>query len=286
MRGQIPGVNGVTRLISRSLTMTHGGRQFLEESVDFVDPNFFQLIRLTFVEGDVDSALNQPESVVLSQRAARRYFGNTDPIGRTLTANVASCPKQAATCNGETVSLLVTGIVRDLPQNTQLAGNVFIPIASLANPFSSKARQSWFSFGSYTYVSLASAVKPAAVLAAMPSILDQDVAGPMRKLMAIHLTRFTQVHLDSSRWSWNLTPAGNWSTVYGVIIIGVLILLVACFNFTNLATARASLRAREVGLRKVAGATRRQLTIQFLSEAVFLALLSLAFAVAAAEMLL
>jgi putative ABC transport system permease protein len=286
MRRQIPGVNGVTRLISRSLTMIHGGREFLEERVDFVDPNFFRLIRLPFVEGNVDSALSQPESVVLSQSAARRYFGNTDPMGRTLTANVESCPEQAATCGGETASLLVTGIVRDLPQNTQLAGNVFIPIASLADPFSSKARQSWFSFGSYTYVSLAAAVKPAAVLAAMPSILDQDVPGPMRKLMAIHLTRFTRVHLESSHWSWNLTPPGNWSTVYGVIIIGVLILLVACFNFTNLATARASLRAREIGLRKTVGARRRQLTIQFLSEAVFLALLSLAFAVAAAEMLL
>jgi putative ABC transport system permease protein len=286
MRRQIPGVNGVTRLISRSLTLTHGGRQFLEENVDFVDPNFFRLIRLPFIEGDVDSVLSQPESVVLSQSAARRYFGNSDPMGQTLTASVGSCPKQAAACGGETVSLRVTGIVRDLPQNTQLAGNVFIPIASLADPFSSTARQSWRSFGSYTYISLAPAVEPAAVLAVMPSILDQDVAGPMRKLMAIHLTPFAEVHLQSSRWSWNLTPPGNWSTVYGVIIIGMLILLVACFNFMNLATARASLRAREIGLRKTAGATRGQLTVQFLSEAVCLALLSLVFAVAAAEMLL
>ncbi|MGH8290437.1 MAG: ABC transporter permease [Steroidobacteraceae bacterium] len=295
MRDQLPGVTGMTRLRSANLTLTHGDRQYLEKNVDFVDSNFFTLIRLPFVEGSPDTALSQPESVVLSESAAKEYFGNTDPMGRTLITNSGSCPDDETTCSAETVSLRVTGVVRDLPQNTQLTGNAFIPIGSLADRDPPSQRQQWFYTRPFTYIRLAPGVEPAAILAAMPRILDQDVTGVLRKVgiawrgsqaYRIHLTPFTQVHLSSSRWPDNLTPPGSWNTLYGVVIIGILILLVACFNFINLATARATLRAREIGLRKTVGATRRQLTFQFLSEAVFLALLSLVCAIAAAEILL
>jgi len=296
MRDQIPGITGMTRLGPATLTLTHGDRQFLETKAEFVDSNFFTLIRLPFLEGDPRSALSQPESVVLSESAAKRYFGNTDPMGRMLTADMASCPSKSVACGGETVPLRVTGVVRDLPQNTQLAGNVFIPSTSLTDPDpSSEVVNDWFYRHPYTYIRLAPGVKPPAILAAMPRILDQDITGLRQQLgvawrgsqaEAIHLTPFTQVHLSSSGFAGNLTPPGSWSNLYGVVIIGVLILLVACFNFINLATARAALRAREIGLRKTLGATRRQLSFQFLSEAVCLALLSLAVAVAAAEILL
>jgi putative ABC transport system permease protein len=296
MGEQVSGVTGVTHLLApRALTLTHGERQFLQQNVDFVDSNFFTTIRLPFLEGDPRSALSQPESVVLSDSAAREYFGNTDPMGRTLTTNRGSCPQHTAACHGQTVSLRVTGIVRDLPQNTQLIGDVFIPVASLADPSSSTGRQSWWNFAWITYITLAPGVTPATVLAATRPVLDQDLTGELQKsgiplrgsqLYTIHLTSFAQVHLSSSRWPGNLTPPGSWDTLDGVIIVGILILLVACFNFTNLATARAALRAREIGLRKTLGAKRRQLTVQFLAEAALLALISLACAVAAAEMLL
>ncbi|MGH8319669.1 MAG: ABC transporter permease [Steroidobacteraceae bacterium] len=296
LRDQAPGVTGITHLLAAgALTLTRGDRQFLERNVDFVDSNFFRIIRLPFIEGDARSALSQPESVVLSESAAREYFGNADPMGRTLTTNRGSCLTQTTACQGQTVSLRVTGIVRDLPQNTQLIGNVFIPVASLSDPTSTAKRQSWFSIGSYTYIRLAPGVQPAAVLATVPAILDRDVTGLLQQsgipergsqVFELHLTPFRQVHLSSSGLQGTLTPPGSWATLDGVIIVGILILLVACFNFTNLATARAALRAREIGLRKTLGASRRQLTIQFLSEAALLALISLTCALAAAEMLL
>jgi len=295
MRDQIPGVTGMTRLYPTMLTLNHGDHQFLEKNVDFVDSNFFRLIRLRFVDGSPATALSQPDSVVLSESAFRKYFGSANPMGRTLLTNVGACPNDETTCSGDTVSLRVTGIVRDLPPNTQLRGTVFIPTTSLANPDSLDARQNWFANMLVTYITLAPGLKPSAIVAAVPQILDRDVTGVRRQLGvawrgsradAIHLTPFTQVHLSSSRWQDNLTPPGSWAMLYGVIIIGVLILLVACFNFTNLATASAALRAREIGLRKTLGATRTQLTCQFLSEAVFLSLLSLAIAVATAELLL
>lgn len=296
MRDQIPGVTGMTHISPETLTLTYGDRQFLETRGDFVDANFFALVHLPFVEGDPRSALSQPESVVLSESAAKKYFGGIDPMGRTLITAFEACPNNGPACEGKTVSLRVTGVVRDLPHDTQLTGSVFIPSTSQANPdVSSQVSGMWFYIHAYTYITLAPSLNPAAILAAMPAILDQDMTGTMRdsgfagrgsQAYAIHLTPFTKVHLGSSRWTGGMTPTGSRQTVYGAVIIGMLILLVACFNFINLATARATLRAREIGLRKTLGGTRRQLTVQFLAEALLLGLLSLACAVAAAEVLL
>ena len=296
MRDQIPGVTAMTHVSTGTVTLVQADRQFLESKADFVDPNFFALIRLPFLAGDARSALSQPESVVLSESAAKRYFGNTNPIGRTLTTAFEACPNNGPACAGKSVLLRVTGVVRDLPQNTQLTGNVFIPSTSQADgDVLSVVSHLWFYMDTYTYVTLAPGVKPAAIVAAMQPILDQDMTGVMRQTgvlsrgsqaYGIHLTPFAEVHLGSSRWRDDMTPPGSWDTVYGAIIIGSLILLVACFNFINLATARATLRAREIGLRKTLGGTRRQLTVQFLTEALVLALLALACAAAAAEILL
>ncbi len=293
MRDGIPGVTAATRLQPWTETLTSGDRQFSQQ-VDIVDPDFFEIIRLPFVEGDAGSVFRQPESVVLTQLAAKEYFGNADPIGRTITAAAGNCADQDTAC--PQVSLRVTGVVRDLPHNTQLVGDAFIPTTSLANPVPLDMRQAWFDQNGYGYVRLAPGVTPAAVAAAMAPIFDQDVTPVLRKysgtallgsqVYKAHLTPFTQVHLNSSHWQYNVTPPGSWGTLYGVVAIGALTLLVACFNFMNLTTARATLRAREIALRKLLGAGRGQLTLQFLGEAVLVALLSLMLALALAEVLL
>lgn len=293
MRDQIPGVTGMTRYFVRGVTLTSSDRQYTQQ-VAVVDPGFFQLIRLPLMRGNRGSLLQQPDSVVLSQSAAREYFGGADPIGRTLTAANGNCTSAGTGC--PPVSLRVTGVVRDLPHNTQLIGDAFIPTTSLANPISQETRQHWYDQNGYGYVRLAPGVSPKAVAAAMAPIFDQDVTPELSKVAGIHvlgshvykahLTPFAQVHLDSSRWDFNPTPPGSWSTLYGVAGIGILTLLAACFNFMNLTTARATLRAREIALRKLLGAGRGQLILQFLGEAVLITLISLAIALALAEMLL
>lgn len=295
MRAQIPGVTGMTRLFRDSVTLANGDRQF-SQNVDVVDPGFFDIIRLPLVRGDPDSVFRQPESVVLSESAARKYFGDADPIGRILTTVRPNCgAPQGSAC--PPISLRVTGVVADLPHNTQLTGDAFIPTTSLANPIAQSTRQSWMYQNGWGYVRLAPGVAPASVVAATARIFDQDATPALRKITGIsslhasdlfkaHLTPFRQVHLRSSRWQANLTPPGSWSTLYGVEAIGTLILLVACFNFMNLTTARATLREREIALRKVLGAGRGQLIVQFLGEAVLVSLLSLMLALALAEVLL
>ena len=191
--------------------------------------------------------------------------------------------------------LKVTGIVKDLPHNTQLEGDVFLPVTSHASRIPQDQKADWFSENGWGYVRLAPGADPAALAAGMARMLDRDVTPSLRKFgvagtgskaYAIHLTPFTSVHLHSAEWLFNTTPPGSLVTVYGVIAIGALILLVACFNFMNLSTARAMLRAREIMLRKTVGATRRQLVLQFLGEAVLMALAALVLALAVVEVAL
>ncbi len=294
MRNEVPGVIGMTRLNAEQMTLTAGDRQFAEH-VSVVDPDFFNLIHLPLIAGNPNTVFRQPESIVLSQSAARKYFGDADPIGRTLVTGKGNCDPNDTACQGEMITLKVTGVMADLPHNTHLTGDAFIPNASATDHNFTDSKQDWFSENGYGYVRLTPGADPAKVVASMGPLLDRNVTPALRKFgirlsgsqsYQVNLTPFTQVHLASSRWLFNLTPPGSWTTVYGVIAIGFLILLVACFNFMNLATARAMLRAREIALRKTLGASRSQLIAQFLGEATLMSLLGLVLAFAAVEILI
>jgi putative ABC transport system permease protein len=293
MRDGIPEVAAMTRLNYTFMTLSAGNRQF-REHVGEVDPNFFRLIKLPLVKGDPAGVLREPESLVLSESAARKYFGTTDAIGKFLrtTADCESVDGMAV-CRGGLVPLKVTGIMRDIPHNSHLDGDVFMPNTSIADRIGQSAKLSWHGGDNFGYVVLTPGAKPETVAAKLGPIFDRAVPpepgdqdqrkGSQR--WAIHLTPFSDVHLTSGRWRYNEKPSGSRIMLYGVGIIGLLILLVACFNFMNLATALASLRAREIALRKTHGAGRGQLIIQFLGEAVLTALLSLVVALALVEIL-
>lgn len=294
MRDEIPGVVAQTRLHVENMTMVAGDKQF-PEFVDVVDPGFFTLIRLPFIEGDPASVFRQPQSVVLTQSAAKKYFGDADPVGRTMSTVKSNCADTDIACQHTMISFTVTGLIRDLPHNTQLQGTIFFPNTSIADIFTQETKHSWLSQNGWGFVRLAPGVDPQSVINRMGPIFDRYVTPELKKfgmsfqgskVYTAHMTPFRRVHLNSSMWQFNQTTPGSWTTVYGVAAIGVLILLVACFNFMNLSTARAQLRAREIALRKTMGASRRQIVIQFLSEAVVIALLSLVLALAAVELLL
>jgi putative ABC transport system permease protein len=293
MKDEIPEVKGMTRLWQEKMTLMVGDRQFVE-NLDVVDPEFFEIIKLNLVAGDPKNVLREPESVVMTQSAARKYFGDTDPLGKIVTTG-RLCSDQDLVCKDATISLKVTGIARDIPHNSQLVGDVFISNNSLADRYSQMMKQNWLSQNGYGYLDLASGADPQAVIAKAAPLLDRVLTSDLHRLgvkltgseaYLPHLTPFAKVHLDSSRWQFNMTPPGSWATVYGVAAIGLLILLVACFNFMNLATARALMRAREIALRKTMGARRGQLVTQFLGEAVLMSLLALVVALAMVEILL
>ena len=295
MQEQIPEVKATTHLLPEPMTVTVGNRQFFE-TVAVVDPGFFQVIRLPLIEGDPSSVLAQPESIVLSQRVARKYFGDIDPVGKvvTVTGSGILCDRNDVACLTGSHPLTVTGVLRDLPSNTQLAVDLVVPNSSQADELPIAFRdQAWTSTnGVYNYLSLAPGTDPETVLTKLKPILARTVNTTQINGLSVnefeqyHLTRFWDVHLTSDNNYGGMKPPGNWTTVYGFAVIALLIMVVACFNFMNLGTARATVRAREISLRKAVGATRPQLIVQFLGEALLMALLSLMIALALVEVLL
>ena len=288
MRDNIPEVQAMTRLMHQSTTILVGNRQF-PERVDVVDPNFLALIRLPLVAGDPGKVFAKPDSAVLTETTAGKYFGDRSPLGQTIVMSGTKCDADR-NCVPQQQPLIVTGILRDLPHNTHLQVEVMVPNTMA---LIDRARPNWLWLDSWTYVRLAPGADPNAVMAKLRTVIDRNV-DPMKVLnvrergsdvVAPSLTPFTQAHLAANRF-YDMTPPVNPAIIYGFSAIGALILLIACFNFTNLATARAMMRAREIALRKVVGARRGQLAVQFLGEALLTAMIALVLALALTEILL
>lgn len=279
MKTDLPEVVAEAFVMPQPSTVSIGDKQFAERPI-FVSPNFFSMIHLPLVSGDPKHVFDQPDSIVLSQAFARKYFGGADPLGKVVVLD-------------ETHPLTVTGIMRDLPHNTQLDGDIFITATSSANRVSKDKRNDWFAFWGWTYVQLAPGTDPKRAQEKMLGIFGRHI--DPRQLSALHaraeqvviprLVTFRDVHLTTDSIH-GMRPGGSWTIVYGFAAIAVLILLIACFNFMNLATARATMRAREVSLRKVVGARRDQLIVQFLGESVLVALIAAVLALSLVEILL
>jgi putative ABC transport system permease protein len=247
------------------------------------DEHFFDVLRVPFVRGDARTALRDTDSLVLDEAEARKYFGDADPLGRTLTVVRRGFP----------ADLRVTGVIKELPDNSHLALRMVSRLTPAVFADSPDALQAWNSIPAYIYARLRPGADVAAVNAALPAWEKRTIpvtdtgSGEMSRAdrWALHFENIRDIHLGRFQ-EGAMTPGSDRTTIITFSVVALLILGIACVNFTNLATARASQRAREVALRKVLGAMRRQLIAQFLGESVLMASAALLLALAVIELTL
>lgn len=253
----------------------YGDRMFYEEELGYAEPDIFNIFAMPFLRGDPATALARPNTAVLTQQMAEKYFGDENPIGRTI---------QIDTRMRGIVDCEITGVVEDIPPNTHVKFSMIMSWETISH--GEYMDMGWQSPGNFpTYIKLAPGTD-ADVFEARIRRLAHQYNGEELDRRGVEYISFlqplTDIHLYS-HLNWELGTPGNPMYVYFFSVVGVLILLIACMNFMNLTTARSANRAGEVGMRKVVGAQRRQLVLQFLSESMLMAAIAATAAVAMVE---
>ena len=271
MKQDFAEVEDITRIFAPGgITMSRGETRFREEQFVIADPNIFEFFNLEFVHGDPESALARPTDIVMTERAATRYFGDEDPIGQTL--NLLN-----------QVDVNVTAVIKDLPDNTHMEFEIIGSIAAIPVMLGPNELESWGSNNYYTYARLPEGFDPADLEAKFLDFLIRHWSENAESSSFLSLQALTDIHLTSDRdGEWR--PNGSLTTVYTFSAVALFVLLIACVNFMNLTTARSTQRAREVGIRKVVGAHRSQLITQFMGESILLTAIAMLLAVVIVEL--
>ena len=275
MQQNYPEVQQTTRMFmwSGKMLMEVGEKKGYEEKGLIADSTFFTMFPLRFSKGSSSAALDAPTSVVITEEIAQKYFGSADPIGKTIKLDKED--------------FAVKGVLAPVPAHFHLDFKYIIPLAAAGLP--AERMQSWGWQQFFTYIK----VKEGTNIQQLQNKFQKAVkeegdreteAGGFTTLPFFQPLK--DIHLHSAKFEYDNAKRGNATYVKGLTIIAVFVLLIACFNFINLSTARSFRRAKEIGVRKVAGADRKQLIFQFMGETILVSLIAIVIAVIATLLIL
>jgi len=263
LKDEFPEIEAFARFSDGSLLFRKGDIKFQEENAMFADSAAFQIFDFKLLKGNPKTALKEQLSVVMSETAAKKYFGNiNNAVGQTLLMT------------SDNHHVIVTGIMQDIPENSQIKPDVLVSMSTMTQKFNPRLDTQWGNYGASAYILLKPGINARALQAKFPAFLEKRNGQQMKKSQmyaTLILEPLRDVYLRSTR---NGSKTGNITNVYIFSIVAIFILLIACINFINLTTARAAERAKEVGIRKVVGAEKMQITRQFMSESVMLCLIA------------
>ncbi len=267
-----PAIKDYVRTMKFPRIVSYKDKQFSEKQFYYADESFFKIFSFPLVKGDVTTALNADDKVVVTESTAKKYFGTTDVIGNVLRI-------------GDTKDFIISGVAKDVPRNSQIQFDFVINFHNL----SAAKDEIWWTANYVTYLLLQAKDQFSGLQQQIASYMKTDAVRKEARMqggdyLTYHLDPLTKVHLYSALDGFE--PNGNITYVYILAAIAVLILIIACVNYTNLAVAQSAGRSGEIGVRKVMGALRTQLFTQFIGEALLVTLIAMILAVLLSTQLL
>jgi putative ABC transport system permease protein len=283
MKTDFPEIEKMTRVLNNRgpVILGYKDKSYEEENIFFVEQNFFEMFSISLIKGNPENIFAAPNSLVMTEDTALKYFGNEEPVGKFLTT-----PQGPA---------LVSGVCENIPENSHMEFDFLVSL----NLTGLQNRPNYVGFSVHTYVMLKEGVPPDEVEAKMPDLIEQYAAGQIQAQTGLSFKEYVaagngynyffqpirDIHLHSNL-EGEIKANGNITYVYVLIAIAAFLIIIACVNFMNLATARSASRAREVGIRKIVGSTKGLLVRQFLLESLIMSLISVLVAATWVQLLL
>lgn len=264
LRRDFPEVERAARVSQRSSILVRAGENRYYESLHFADPEIFSIFDMPLKQGNPASALAQPYSLILTEALAEKYFGRSDPVGRILRIDNVQ-------------DYTVAGVLQKIPDTFHLRIHMLASFDSLKNQEKDRW-EAWDTFSNdYTYILLAAGADPEELEKRLPDFQQKYAGAEIARKQILRLQPLQDIHFSSLNYEDAITYERGY--LYAFSAIALFIMILACVNFMNLATARSAGRAREVGMRKVVGARRTQLILQFLTESILIAFVAVVGAV-------
>jgi putative ABC transport system permease protein len=276
LKNDFPGmIKNVVRLFNfqapRSF-IEHGEKKFNERNFFFADSTYFDMFDHVFIQGNPQSALDENNAVVITQSMAHKYFGDENPVGKQIKFE-------------SNINLQITGVIEDVRAQSHFRFDFIASMSTLRAVFGGKLPETWVWNPCWTYLLLDENADPEILEAKLPEYIQKYFYDAEKDNITLYLQPLTDIHLKS-KLDYELAPNNDLISIYILSAIAVFLLIIAVINYMNLATATSASRTKEIGIKKVTGATGNQLIVQFIGESVILTFIALILAVIVCEMVM